>query len=110
MQPKRNLRPSIRVTDPNNAMNLKRKRSIANSNPVSHRARILPESDDEAMEPDDPKAEDATSDAQGNGTSSDSVTDDLDLDTDHEEAYALTKALGDADREVSMPTTCHVIF
>lgn len=109
MRPKRNLRPSTKISDPNNVMNLKRKRSTANSIPASHRARLLLESDnEEAMEPDDSKTEDAASDAGGNATSRDSAIDDL--STDCEEAYALTKALGDADREVSIPNSCYVIF
>jgi hypothetical protein len=96
----RTVRPSVKATDPNNAaMTLKRKLSAAPSAKSSRHVRVvISDSEEEkATEPDDTTFEASTNpadDSDGNDTEPDVANGD--------DVYAETKAMGDADREVSI--------
>jgi hypothetical protein len=96
----RTTRPSTKVTDPDNIA-LKRKTSIGTSTNSTRRLRIcISDSDGEeaATEPDatEPDAMELDADKKTDSTASDAE------DTDHENDYSQTKALGDQDRDVSI--------
>jgi hypothetical protein len=107
--------PSIRSTDPNNAMipdpaPLKRKGSSGlGAEAPSHRARkvIVDSSDDKPNETTKPNLSDPEPGVDVDGSGQDSGAEDAEEAT---AAYQYTKSLGDADREVRNSSPSHDLW
>jgi hypothetical protein len=100
--------PSNRITDPDNAetlsSNTMHKRKASSGTAASHRVnrKVTANSDDEGST-DSNESDDYEPDvAEHPATTSDGEGGDTEPDEDFDLAYASTKAMGDADREVSL--------